>query len=79
VEHEGMISWVYGYALEQLFAGDKRKMALGLRVSERTLDIAMNQVTSAQSMLLFELLFGYMNERGISMDNILTIYLKERG
>lgn len=78
METSGMLGWAYQYALEHLFEGDKRRMALDLRMTEKTLDAAMMEESSAQSMLLFELLFGYMNARGISMDDLLARYLREK-
>lgn len=74
----GMLSWAYRHALEHIFDGDIRKMALELRVNETTLGTAMNDETSAQSMLVFEQLFSYMSAHGISMDNMLRQYLMER-
>ena len=74
----GMLSWAYMHALEHIFGGDIRRMALELRVNEAMLDAAMKDETSAQSMLVFEQLFGYMSAHGISMDSMLNQYLKER-
>lgn len=74
----GMLSWAYGHALEHIFGGDLRRMALELRVNEAMLSAAMKDETSAQSMLVFEQLFSYMSAHGISMDNMLSQYLKER-
>ena len=78
LDRTGMLSWAYRHALEQLFDGDMRRMTLELRINETTLNTAMEDETSAQSMLVFEQLFGYMRAHGFSMDSMLGQYLKER-
>jgi len=73
-----ILSWLYHYSLEHLFLGDRRGMALALRVSERTLQNALDEEQSAEAALLFEQLLEYCVEKGICIDNILAKYKQQK-
>lgn len=70
---KGILNWLFIYMLEHYFNNSRREMAIRLRVSERTLDHAMNG-KQAETALLFEQLLGYAMERGIRIDSILNQY-----
>ena len=78
MRQEGILNWIYSYALKELFNADLRSMALELRIGEGVIQRAMDQEKSAESMLLFEQLMRYCMQHDISMDSILTEYSGER-
>lgn len=51
---EGILKWIYRDVLERVFDSNLRTMALALRVSERTLQKALDNDAAAESMLVFE-------------------------
>ena len=78
MRQEGILNWIYSYALKELFNSDLRSMALELRIGEGVIQRAMDQEKSAESMLLFEQLMRYCMQHDISMDSILAEYSGER-
>lgn len=74
MSHSGMMKWMYHYVLGEVFDSDVRNMAIELRVTEKTLQKALEQDNCAESMLLFEQLMHYCMEHSISMDAILALY-----
>lgn len=78
MRQEGILNWIYSYALKELFNSDLRSMALELRIGEGVIQRAMDQEKSAESMLLFEQLMSYCMQHDISMDSILAEYSGER-
>ena len=74
----GILHWIYQYALEHYFQNDSRRMALELRVTEKTLEAALSKEGSAESMLLFEQLMKYLHDNNLSMDNLLAMYGKQK-
>lgn len=74
----GILHWIYQYALEHYFQKDARRMALELRVTEKTLDTALSKEGSAESMLLFEQLMKYFHDNKLSMDHLLTMYGEQK-
>ena len=56
---DGILRWIYRYALENMFDSNLRAMALVLRVSERTLQKAFDNDNTAESLLVFEQLMEY--------------------
>lgn len=78
MRQEGILNWIYSYALNELFNSDLRSMALELRIGEGVIQRAMDQEKSAESMLLFEQLMRYCMQHDISMDSILAEYSGER-
>lgn len=73
---KGILSWTYQYFLQVYFDSNKRKMALSLRVTEKTLTRALDQENSSESILLFDQLMQYCFSNGISIDLILRKYPK---
>lgn len=73
-----ILNWLYHYSLQHLFDNDRRGMALALRVSERTLQSALEEEQSSEAALLFEQLLQYCMENDIQVDDILAKY-KQRG
>lgn len=69
-----ILNWFFYHMLEQQFSNDRREMALQLRVSERTLEGAMDDEKPAEIALLFEQLLGYSVEHDICVDDILAEY-----
>lgn len=78
MKQEGILNWIYSYALKELFGSDLCNMALELRIGEGVIQRAMNQEKSTESMLLFERLMRYCMQHDISMDSILAKYSGER-
>ncbi|MGM9590722.1 MAG: hypothetical protein ACI3V0_11225 [Faecousia sp.] len=77
MEFNGILSWAYHFFLCKQFGGDRRHMAIALRVSERTLQKAFDETQSPESALLFEQLMQYCVDNEISMDQILAQYRKQ--
>ena len=70
----GLLRWAYAYILKYYFSTDKKRMAIELRVTEKTLQTAMQDESSAESMLLFEQLMCYFMKHNISIDAVLAHY-----
>lgn len=47
MRQEGILNWIYSYALKELFNSDLRSMALELRIGEGVIQRAMDQEKSA--------------------------------
>lgn len=73
-----ILNWLYHHCLESLFDNDRRSMALALRVSERTLQSALDEEQSAEAALLFEQLLSYCLDNDVNVDEILRKYKKQR-
>lgn len=73
-----ILNWLYHHCLQHIFDNDKRNMALALRVSERTLQIALDEKRSSEAALLFEQLLHYCLDNNIQIDDILAKY-KQQG
>ena len=73
---DGILRWIYRYALENMFDSNLRAMALVLRVSERTLQKAFDNDNTAESLLVFEQLMEYCMRNQISVDAIIAHYLE---
>ena len=72
---DGILRWIYRYALENMFDSNLRAMALVLRVSERTLQKAFDNDNTAESLLVFEQLMEYCMRNQISVDAIIAHYV----
>ncbi len=75
---KGILNWLFTYMLEHQFKNSRREMAIQLRVSERTLNHALNS-EQAETALLFEQLLGYAMEHSIRIDSILDQYRQSGG
>lgn len=71
---EGILKWIYRDVLERVFDSNLRTMALALRVSERTLQKALDNDAAAESMLVFEQMMEYCMQHEISVDAIIARY-----
>ena len=76
--HEQWWNSALDLPMEHYFQNDSRRMALELRVTEKTLEAALSKEGSAESMLLFEQLMKYLHDNNLSMDNLLAMYGKQR-
>ncbi len=73
---EGILKWIYRDVLERVFDSNLRTMALALRVSERTLQKALDNDAAAESMLVFEQMMEYCMQHEISVDAIIARYVE---
>ena len=73
---DGILRWIYRYALENIFDSNLRTMALVLQVSERTLQKAFDNDNTAESLLVFEQLMEYCMRNQISVDAIIAHYVE---
>lgn len=73
---DGILRWIYRYALENMFDSNLRTMALVLQVSERTLQKAFDNDNTAESLLVFEQLMEYCMRNQISVDAIIAHYVE---
>ena len=73
---DGILRWIYRYALENMFDSNLRAMSLVLRVSERTLQKAFDNDNTAESLLVFEQLMEYCMRNQISVDAIIAHYVE---
>ena len=66
---EGILKWIYRDVLERVFDSNLRTMALALRVSERTLQKALDNDAAAESMLVFEQMMEYCMQHDNPSEN----------
>ena len=74
MEGMSMLQWLYKCVFEQHFHSDRRRFAVALRVSEKTLDSVYDPKRAAEATLLFEQIALYCAQNDISIDEILRSY-----
>lgn len=79
MNQNSILNWLFHYMLVNEFAGNRREMALQLRVSERTLENALDDEKPAETALLFEQLLAYSLENDVCVDQILAEYKQVNG
>lgn len=78
MNQNSILNWLFHYMLEHEFHGNRRDMALNLRVTETTLTHAMEDEETAETALLFEQLLAYTLEHDLCIDKILLKYKQAR-
>lgn len=72
---DSILNWLFFYVLEHQFMNDRREMALQLRVTERTLNKAIDEERTAETALLFEQILEYaLDHEELCIDKILKKY-----
>ena len=75
MEHNSLLQWIYAHILDEHMNSDPKQLAIELRMTERTIDIALHKEGSAEYTLLFEQLLTLCDEKKISIDGILRHYI----
>lgn len=75
MEHNSLLQWIYAHILDEHMNSDPKQLAIELRMTERTIDIALHKEGSAEYTLLFEQLLTLCAEKNISIDDILRHYI----
>ena len=74
MEAQGIMRWLFGYALEEIFGNDVRRMAFELRMGEDALKKALQYERQAESIVAFEALAKYCVKNDINIDSLLKHY-----
>lgn len=75
MEHNSLLQWIYAHILDEHMNSDPKQFAIELRMTERTIVIALHKEGSAEYTLLFEQLLTLCAEKNISIDGILRHYI----
>lgn len=71
MNHNRLLQQIYQHILDKDMGSDARALAVELRMTERTINNALNNTGSEEYSLLFEQLLTLCAEKGISVDAIL--------
>ena len=71
MNHNRLLQQIYQHILDKDMGSDARALAVELRMTERTINNALNNTGSEEYSLLFEQLLTLCTEKGISVDAIL--------
>lgn len=79
MNHNGLLQCIFAHILTEHMNSDIRQLAIELRMTEKTIDAALQKEGSGEYTLLFEQLLSYCAEKHISVDAILQQHISSNG